>query len=204
MSRINRQFLVIEGLDGSGQTTQVKLLADKLRSVGYHVVATKEPTDNLIGGLIRGALTKEWALSSLALQLLYAADRGHHLQRVIIPALEKEQIVISDRYIYSSLAYGSLELKINWLKQINSQFLRPAAAFYLRVRPEVALGRIRQSRSKTELFEHRQTLEHVAGVYEQLCHDGSLQLIDGERLVEEISRELFARCQDILQKQIED
>lgn len=201
MSRSARRFLVIEGLDGSGQTTQVGLLAEKLRLAGFPVVTTKEPTDNLIGGLIRGVLTKEWKLSGPALQLLYAADRGHHLQRLIVPALKRGQVVISDRYLYSSLAYGSLKSSLAWLKQVNSQFIRPQSAFYLQVRPETALERIRRSRPESELFETRRVLEQVARVYEQLCRDGLLLSIDGERSVEKISQELFTRCQDILKKQ---
>src|SRR3989338_8048368 len=93
------KFLVIEGPDGSGSSTQVALIKKYLEQKGEKVLDTKEPTNNLIGGLIRGVLTGEWKLGSYGLQLLFCADRAHHLEREIMPALEKGWNFITDRYL---------------------------------------------------------------------------------------------------------
>ncbi|MDD5047666.1 MAG: dTMP kinase, partial [Methanoregulaceae archaeon] len=103
------KFIVFEGLDGSGQSTQVKLLADFLKNKNIKVLATKEPTlDSAAGRLIRKALDKKTKILPKKFQELYAQDRKEHLNKVIIPNLEKGKTVISDRYFFSSFAYGSL------------------------------------------------------------------------------------------------
>ena len=102
-------LIVIEGLDGAGLSTQAALLAGYLRDKGEAVILTKEPTTSPIGNLIRSALKHEWKPSPLELQLLFAADRENHLEKEIEPALRENKIVISDRYILSSLAFGSVD-----------------------------------------------------------------------------------------------
>jgi len=84
------KFIVIEGLDGSGSSTQVVRVANFLKERNKKIHITKEPTNNLIGGLIRGQLTGDWKSSSECLQLLFAADRAHHLEKELIPLLKKE------------------------------------------------------------------------------------------------------------------
>src|SRR4030042_6658392 len=101
-------FIVFEGLDGSGTTTQAELLRIYLKENGYKVEQTAEPSGNLIGGLVRGVLTRQWHLNPAGLQLLFAADRAHHLENFVLPALKKKQVIISTRYFFSSLAFGAL------------------------------------------------------------------------------------------------
>ena len=128
------KFIVFEGLDGSGQSTQAQLLKDFLMKRGHKVHLTKEPTSNLIGGLIRGQLTNEWKTSPECLQLLFAADRAHHLEKEIIPLLKKEVIVISDRYFFSTVAFGATEIKDkDWLLKINQKFLLPDIIFFFQL-----------------------------------------------------------------------
>ena len=91
-------FIDIEGLDGSGTSTQASLLKEGLREEGFKVFTTKEPTDNVIGGLIRGALTRVYKLPPAVLQLLFVADRLHHLDRQIVPILQNHNIFICDRF----------------------------------------------------------------------------------------------------------
>src|SRR3989338_8854070 len=104
------KFIVLEGLDGSGQSTQAANLVDFLNAAaeklrpgcaGAHL--TKEPTNNLIGGLIRAQLTSEWKTKAECLQLLFAADRAHHLEKTVAPLLEKGIWVVSDRYFFSTI-----------------------------------------------------------------------------------------------------
>ena len=102
------KFIVFEGLDGSGQSTQAALLRDFLIKNGQEVVLTKEPTkDSLAGQKIREVLNKNTEVSPMYLQGLFAEDRKEHLDKVIVPALKNGMIVISDRYFFSSFAFGS-------------------------------------------------------------------------------------------------
>lgn len=178
-------FLVFEGLDGSGCSTQTNMLAGYLRKKGLQVVETKEPTNGLIGGLIRSLLKGEWSSSQECLQLLFAADRAYHLEREIIPALEKNYIVVCDRYILSSLAFGSLDVDINWLRKINSRFPAPDLTFLLRVSPEECLHRIRKTRFSLQLFEKKPEMERVYENYLKLKNDIIVE-IDGERAVDDV------------------
>ncbi len=191
------RFIVFEGLDGSGQSTQVSLLADRLKRDGHKVHVTKEPTNNLIGGLIRGALTHEWKASNQVLQLLYAADRGHHLEREIIPALEKGFIVISDRYFYSSIAFGSINCELDWLAKLNAYYPEPDHAFYVKVNPKTSITRIHKSRFEFELFEKEKELTKVAKTYNLLTKRYPiLHEVDGERDMYEIHDQIYRLCCD--------
>ncbi len=194
-------FIVFEGLDGSGQSTQVALLANRLQKDGLKVHVTKEPTNNLIGGLIRGALTGEWKTSNHILQLLYAADRGHHLEREILPALEKGYVVISDRYYFSSIAFGSFNVDVRWLTTINQFYRDPDYAFYIRVNPQTALKRIHKSRFEFELFEKEKELTHIAKAYDKLTKKYPvLRPINGEQAIEDIHEAIYAECRDTILK----
>ncbi|HYY53573.1 MAG TPA: dTMP kinase, partial [Myxococcales bacterium] len=106
------RFIALEGLDGSGTTTQAERIASVLRAQGRRVLLTREPSDGPIGTLIRLALTgrlglpqRSGPLTEEALALLFAADRVDHLAAVIEPALERGELVVCDRYVLSSLAY---------------------------------------------------------------------------------------------------
>jgi len=117
-------FIVFEGIDGSGKTEQVNQLAKKLRNMKYDVVVTREPTRNSsIGRLIRKALYGKIEITEEALALLFASDRVNHTMKKIIPEIEKGKVVISDRYIYSSLVYQSIGknklINEDWIKIIN-------------------------------------------------------------------------------------
>jgi dTMP kinase len=189
-------FLIFEGLDGSGQSTQAQLLENRLQKEGRQVLLTKEPTNSLIGGLIRGALTSEWSPDPPTLQLLLAADRGHHLHRQILPALQQGRIVISDRYYLSALAYGSLNLERDWLRKINAHFLEPDCGFYLKVDPHTCLQRILDNRFELELFEKESELRRVARAYEEIVADCPYMLtIDGEGSVAEIHERIYVALQ---------
>jgi len=177
-------FISFEGLDGSGCSTQAQLLERHFKLRKRSVLLTKEPTNNLIGGLIRGQLTHEWRSSMECLQLLFAADRAHHLEKEINPALKKNFVVISDRYKLSSIAYGSLEADPEWLKKINEKFRDPDLTILLKVSPETCIKRIK-SRPSFELFEEREKLAKIWKVYESFVSE-NVVLIDGEKPIEEV------------------
>jgi thymidylate kinase len=185
------KFIVFEGIDGAGLTTQAELLEKYLRSKKYEVVLTKEPTNNLIGGIIRAALKKEWSTSNRTLQLLFSADRAHHLEKEIIPALENGKIVISDRYFISTIAYGMIELEKDWLKALNSKFLLPDIIFIIDVPVEVSIERIKASRFGFELFEERKKLEKIRNNFLELSKEyKNCFVINGNRSIEKVHKEI--------------
>lgn len=190
------KFIVFEGLDGSGQSTQVELLAKFLSSQaqkkllkhkGIHV--TKEPTPGLIGGLIRAQLTNVWKSSPEALQLLFAADRLYHLEKEIVPLLKKGITVISDRYFFSTIAFGNADIQDRqWLLSINDKALIPDLVLLLKVSPHVCIKRIHASRHSVELFEKEKILEKVWDTYAWLGKKFPYAaVINGEQSVEDVS-----------------
>ncbi len=193
------KFIVFEGLDGSGQTTQANSLKDFLVKKGYKVVLTKEPTlSSKAGREIRKILDKEKSLSPRKLQEFFAQDRRKHLKDLIIPALKQKKIVISDRYFFSSLAYGSAEgLSLNQLIKLNKKFLMPDLTFILKVKPETCIKRIKKRGTKRTLFEKKLKLKKVWGFYEILPEYfkgigflNKVYVINGERPVKEVSEEI--------------
>lgn len=159
-------FVVIEGLDGAGATTQVTLLSDRLRQDDLRAFPTKEPTGNVIGGLIRGALTGFYELPAQAIQLLFVADRLLHLKREIIPMLQNDHIVICDRYIWSTVAFGSVDIRNRrWLLSLNRYCFLPDISIFLEVPPKECLKRLKEDRFDFELFEEEHKLWKVWETY---------------------------------------
>ena len=193
------KFIVFDGLDGSGISTQAAALVDylnrpeqKLRYGHTGVFLTKEPTSGLIGGLIRGQLSHEWKSSPECLQLLFSADRAHHLKKEIIPLLEKGIIVICDRYFFVTIAYGSLEIKDkDWLVNLSKNFLLPDIAFFLKVSPKICIERINKTRYGFTLFEEEEILERAWKNFENLAQEfKNISIIDGARPVQKIAKEI--------------
>lgn len=176
-------LIAFEGLDGSGVSTQAALLSGILSREGYRVHITKEPTNGLIGGLIRAQLTREWKTDPETLQLLFAADRAHHLKTEIIPNLVAGKIVISDRYAFSSMAYGSLYVDdVKWLSRINENFILPDITFLLKVDPKICAKNVKKSRYEIELFEKEKELKKVWRAYQELAEKHKdIFIINGEQ-----------------------
>lgn len=193
------KLIVIEGLDGSGQSTHVARLAEHLKVDGHKVLVTKEPTNNIVGGIIRGALTKDWKSSNACLQLLFAADRLHHLEREILPALANGAIVISDRYMYSSIAYGGIDLDPEWINAINAHAVKPDLVIYIRVPPEVCMQRMMSGRMSLELFEEKAKLEKVFANYDKIVTENSnFAVVDGNKSIDEVFRSIRAALKEKL------
>ena len=183
-------FIVIEGLDGSGKTTQAKLLTAKL-SRSHNAVYTAEPSHGKIGTFIRNrCLYGDKRLSSTTEALLFAADRIEHVENEIKPALANEKLVVCDRYVYSSLAYqGSANLSVDWIAEINKHALKPDLAIFIDVTPEKVLQRLHRRRS---VMENLETQQKVRNVYLQFVEKGDLRRIDGDKPMDEVGEYLAA------------
>lgn len=191
------KFIVFEGLDGSGQSTQAELLREFLRERGYGVVLTKEPTlESEAGKKIRKVLSKEIKVNPRELQELMVKDRKEHLEKIIIPALKEGKIVISDRYFFSTFAFGaSVQLDLEWLIEINNQFLYPDTTFLLKVSPKVCIERIQKRGKLIDLFEKREKLFSVWETYKILPERfKNIYVIDGEEPIKNV----FKKIKDII------
>jgi dTMP kinase len=189
-------FIVIEGLDGSGKTTQAGLLAKKL-SKKYNILLTAEPSRGKIGTFIRqGCLYEEKRLPTEAEALLFAADRVEHMQKEVKPALDEGKLVICDRYIFSSLAYqGSTGLSLDWIETINARALQPDFSLFIDVDPERVLERLQRKKSVMETLE---TQRKVREVYLRFVEKGEMIRIDGDKPKEGVADELYAVVLDLL------
>lgn len=170
-------LIVFEGIDGSGKSTQVKLLAENLRQKGLTAVLTSEPSLGPFGRRIRSLLKRLTPQEEMG---LFTEDRKDHVKSVILPALQAGNIVICDRYYYSSAAYqGARGLDPLLIIKINREFApKPDITFFLDLSPETALTRITQGRREClSPFEDLENLRKVADLY-ALIQDSSFVVID--------------------------
>jgi dTMP kinase len=190
-------FIVFEGLDGSGLSTQAFELKKWLEKQKYEVYLTKEPTDGLIGSLIRGVLRKELNVDTKTFALLFAADRMLHINNLVLPLLNDGVIVISDRYRLSSYAFQSLEVDLDWLKKINEKSITPDLTFIIDNPPLICVRRIQKQRFHVELYEEIDKLENIREVYHKLAKEESnTLLIDGNRPIKSVSTDIIKRVKE--------
>jgi dTMP kinase len=165
-------LLALEGVDGSGKTTQARLLAQALQRRGHKVVLTGEPTTGPAGKRLRRYLAgPSRHLRPVTELALFVGDRREHVARVIKPALAAGQIVITDRYYYSSVAYqGALGLDAARILAANEAFApRPHLVFILTLPPALAVARLARSRDRRrQVSEGQGYLEQVAAIYASL------------------------------------
>jgi dTMP kinase len=172
------RFIVLEGIDGSGTTTQVARLVTELSRRGTRAVATCEPTSGPIGKFIRSALKGALrsddggphALPWSSMALLFAADRLDHVESVVVPALREGATVVCDRDVLSSLAYQSTtspegEAAVPWIRSLNARALRADLTIVLDVADDVARARRESRGGEPELFEDNELQRRLAGVY---------------------------------------
>ncbi len=186
-------FIVLEGLDGSGNTTQSGLLYDAFKAQKKKVHLTREPTSYLLGGLIRSFISHDWTSSPECLQLLFCADRAHHLEKEVIPLLKKGVTVICDRYFFSTVAYGGLHIKdTEWLVELNKHFILPDVTFLLSVSSKALKERMESSRFTLELFEQEEKLKKVWPNYLALEKQfDNVRVIDGDRPKEVVTQDML-------------
>ena len=192
-------FICVEGLDGCGKTTQTKLLVRRLRKKGYDAVYTAEPSRGNIGKFIKKyCLHGKKRVSSIVEALLFAADRYEHVENEIIPALDEGRLVVSDRYVYSSLAYqGAAGLDLKWIEKINEHAMRPDLAIFVDVEPEVVIHRLKPKKS---VMENLETQLKVREVYMKFVEKGELVKTDGNKSKKEVADDILKVVLRFLEK----
>jgi dTMP kinase len=198
-------FIVFEGIDGSGKTTQSKLLFELLSKEGKQVIWTKEPTDGDIGSLLTKKYLKEVDLPIVD-ALLFAADREEHLKDMVIPALSQGKIVISDRYYHSTLAYQQAQgLELKWLLELNKNFIKPDLTIIIDLEPEIAIERIEKDKKRKiedrKKFEKLEFLKKVRKNFldlPKILKDEKIVVIEGNKEKEEVFEAVLKEIKNIL------
>jgi len=191
------KFIVFEGIDGSGTTTQAELLKEYLLSIGIHTVTTTEPSSGPIGNLIREGFKKrilfveDKKLFDVQMAYLFAADRHDHLYNEvdgIFPLNKRGITTVSTRYFFSSLAYhvNSIE-EYNFVKKLNEKFPLPDLTIYIDIPIDISLQRI-ALRAYQDTYENREKLIKVKENYKRVFeeYNENLLIIDGSKSIQEI------------------
>lgn len=195
-------FIVFEGLDGSGKSTQISMLKDKLRLMGRKIHVTAEPTNSATGGLIRDTLSNNYKREPAELASLFLTDRiSHNVNPVwgIKKILEAGTDVICDRYYYSSFAYQGLGTDLKWIMDMNlncPEILKPDLCIYLDVAPRRCKNRIDSERAHLEIFENdenvmNQTRVQFLEVFKKLNETENIRIIDANRPINVVADEIF-------------
>ena len=191
-------FICIEGLDGSGKTTHAHRLVRNLQQRGFDAVYTTEPSRGELGTFIRETILEgKNRVPSVVEALLFAVDRVEHFEKDVKPALKEGKVVVSDRCVYSSLAYqGAAGLDLEWIEEINRFALPPDLAIYIDVPPEIVVKRIRRKKSVMERLE---TQKRVQEVYMKFVDNGKLIPIDGDKRKAEVEQNILSMILEFLE-----
>jgi dTMP kinase len=198
---ILRNFVVFEGGDGSGTSTQLALLRDKFAANGPNgpiLFPTAEPTGGVIGRLIRSALKKEPVLLPDPLARLFAADRNEHIYAPdgIIDRCKRGELVICDRFVLSSLVYQGIECGEDLPRSLSARFPAPALLFFLDIAPQIAQERL-NNRPSLEIFEYLDFQTKVRERYLALLDEYRsagvrVEVIDAARSIAEVAGEVWS------------
>jgi len=197
-------FLAMEGLDGSGGTTQCRLLREWFQANNQSDVhITNEPSGGPVGRLIRQLLqnTTEEDVGDSVIPYLFAADRRDHIDREIVPPLQRGAVVITDRYYHSSLAYQSLSVGLPMVARLNESFLTPDVTLDLDLSPEQCLERILARGEPLERFEALDRLRAVQEAYTSVMvhcrsHGEPITRIDANGSVEVVHQRIVAAIEE--------
>lgn len=203
---ILRNFIVFEGIDGAGTTTQIKRLAKRIGK--QNVFVTSEPTENETGKFLRRMLKGEFKVNEKTAAYLFAADRCEHIfgEKGIVWQTENGKKVLSDRYFFSSLAYQSVSCGKELPELLNSVFPLPEYLFYFKIDPEVSLARVESRGQSKEIYEKLDFQKKTAAIYDQIMNEYKgekgrgmkLIEIDAEKSIEEIENDIFETIKSTL------
>ena len=201
-------FIAFEGIDGSGKSTQVKKLSQKLELEGHKVYTTFEPTDSPIGSMIRNVFNHKMEADHKTIAGLFVADRLNHLLNQtngMIKMLNDGFTVITDRYYFSSYAYHGVHMPVDWVIQANAlsaDLLRPDLNIFIDISPEESMKRISKGRETVEMYETLDNLKKVKEIYfncfEKLKEVEKICIINGEREETEIAQHIWQNIYPLL------
>lgn len=204
------KYIVLEGIDGSGKTTQIERLYEYFDKQGKEVIKTREPRkdEGIIGELIQKILNGKTKVPAVAIQYLFSADRGMHHEELILPALKMGKIVISDRCFWSAVPYGVLDLAgdfddntANYILVSQSilsmyhQFTAPDMTFYLDIPVKRAMDRLDKKAHDKEIYEEEKKILKAKEGYDWLLKEfpEEFVVIDGTQSVENVTEEIIRR-----------
>jgi dTMP kinase len=204
------KYITIEGIDGSGKTTQVEKIADYFRKQGRNVIQTREPRKiGIIGEIAQKVLNGKLKVSKLALQYLFATDRVLSQEEVIIPALKRGDIVVSDRCFWSAVVYGILDraggrynyeeadfmLIVYSILSMYHRFIVPDFTYYLQIPLDTALSRLKKKNDIREIYEDKEKLRKVIEGYNWLSEKFVKEIItvNGEKPIDSVTKEIISK-----------
>ena len=201
-------FIAFEGIDGSGKSTQVKLLANRLELAGQKVYTTCEPTEGPIGKMIREIFNHRMEADQRTIASLFVADRLEHLlnkNNGIVKMLKDGYTVITDRYYFSSYAYHSVHVDMDWVIEANrmsAEILRPDMNIYIDIAPQVSMNRINSERGSVEMYEtlenQKQVYAKYAEAFQKLKTEERIVSVRGDQSPEQIANEIWNRVKMIV------
>ncbi len=202
------RFIVFEGIDGSGKSTQIKNISKRLEILGNKIYSTFEPTDGPIGLLIRQMLSGKVATDQRTIASLFAADRTDHLvnqENGVCLKVDQGEMVLCDRYYFSSYAYHAQYIDMEWVihaNSLNADILRPDVTIFIDVDPDICFERIKLSRSNFDMYEKIDVMKKVRANYFQafdvLKDLEKIIIIDGNTTMERVEDKIFNEVKKII------
>lgn len=206
----NRLFIVFEGIDGSGKSTQIERLENRLAAMGICVYKTFEPTRGPIGSLLRRILAGETEVGPHAVAHLFAADRTEHIvnkEYGIKKKIDEGTVVLCDRYYFSSFAYHARKMdmeRVIDLNAYNMELLKPTMNIFIDVDPAVSFKRLEKCRPQLELFEKETIMKEVRDLYfksfDLLKDHETVITVDGGQDEAAVENEVWNGIQYLFQK----
>ncbi len=203
-------FIVLEGIDGSGKSTQIKNLEHLLTHEGVDIELTCEPTTREYGKLIRQIFNAEIEANPHTVAALFLADRLEHIlhqKNGLLQMLEQGKTILCDRYYLSSIAYQSVDTEIDWVMSINEkprQILRPDVTIYLDILPEKAMQRLQARDRSLEIYETTENLKLVhqnyAEAIQRLNPSEEIWIFGADKAPQELSAEIWHRLRPMINK----
>ncbi|MCP4679478.1 MAG: dTMP kinase [Deltaproteobacteria bacterium] len=204
---IEGNFIVIEGIDGAGTSTQAVEMKKRFSGLGLPAHVTAEPSSGPIGSIIRQILTGRIVVpqhhgvsppSWTTMSLLFAADRQDHVESEVVPNLRDGVNIICDRYIYSSIVYQSASSEDSesreWIRMINRYARKPDLVVYLKVSPDIAVRRRRERDRHIEIYDSPEFQQRLAVAYDKIEEqfpDVNIVRVNGDHSVEEVAEKCW-------------
>ncbi len=202
------KFIVFEGIDGSGKSTQIQMISKRIQSLNFKVYTTFEPTDGPIGSLIRQMLSGKMKTDQRTLASLFAADRMDHLmneENGIRKKVDGGELVLCDRYYFSSYAYHTQYMDMEWVihaNSLNAEILRPDLTIFIDVEPETCFERIKNNRSDFEMYEKIDVMKNVRtnylNAFEYFKGREKIVVIDGNTSMDQANDAIFKEVMKII------